>query len=522
VSTDCPNENQILALLQGRLSAQQRWVTEHHVDSCPDCSLLLSELGKLHQSASDQLDGPLHHPPIASSPIGSVAPAPLGAVASSPPGSASTSPYRDAMPLQGERIDRYVIESVLGWGGMGIVCVALDPMLQRRVALKLIRRELVSEAEQIDEAHERLLREARVMATLTHPNVAAVYDAGRCGVRVFITMELVQGQTLADWLRADSHRWSSVLERFLDAGMGLQAAHEAGVMHRDFKPDNVLIGQDGRVRVCDFGLARAHRPDGDAAAGAPSPGMPSQGAAQLTVEGAIVGTPAYMAPEQRFGHSVDPRADQFSFCVALYEALFGERPYRAGSAEAMQAMLMADGQLAGPQDKKGVPAGVIRALRRGLQVNPAQRFASMSELLAALRSEAKAPAELHLRVHTICQSFFCVAHIAAASWFTYDTYFIRSDADFAPRNTSPPAADGGFDLFMVLFLIWVLVAICFLYGGALWAALNTIALLKRKRWGRYFTIGYSLMAMAVCIGIPYAIYTLWSLTRPTVVASFSD
>jgi serine/threonine protein kinase len=198
----------------------------------------------------------------------------------------------------------------IGAGGMGVVYAAYDPELDRRVALKLLRPDRFgSDADRL-----RLLREAQALARLADPHVVSVYDTGTFGDRVFVAVELVEGETLRQWLgglRAAPRSWREVLARFLPAGRGLAAAHAAGLVHRDFKPENVLLGRDGRVRVADFGLAEA----------APEPG--GKLAALPAEWGLVLGTPAYMAPEQLRGIAVDARSDQFSFCVALFEALYG-------------------------------------------------------------------------------------------------------------------------------------------------------------------------------------------------------
>ena len=202
-----------------------------------------------------------------------------------------------ASVVPGATYGRFVVIGVLGSGGMGVVLSAYDPKLDRNVALKLLRPEVWSAAS--GGARERLQREAQAMARLSHPNVVTVYEAGQVGDREFLAMELVDGETLRAWQRAEPRAWRDALAIYIAAGRGLAAAHAAGLVHRDFKPDNVLIGRDGRPRVGDFGLV-------------------SVGAEPRTVRG----TPAYMAPEQwSAAEDIDARADQFSFCVALWEAI---------------------------------------------------------------------------------------------------------------------------------------------------------------------------------------------------------
>ncbi len=263
----------------------------------------------------------------------------------------------------GTRVGRYEIASLVGMGSMGAVYSAIDPDLERTVALKLVRAGGGSES---DERRERLLREARTMAQLAHANVVAVHDVGTLGDRVFVAMDLVEGETLRSWLtqpRPTKH----VLSAFLAAGRGLAAAHAAGVVHRDFTPENVLVGRDGRVLVTDFGLARGPATEED---------------------GAVAGTPAYMAPEHLRGKEVDPRADQFSFCVALHEALAGERPFRGDRPAELLAAIGAGAF----EDARAAPAHVRRALRRGLAPTPEARFPSMDSLLDELSRDAAAKA----------------------------------------------------------------------------------------------------------------------------------
>ena len=280
---------------------------------------------------------------------------------------------------RGMLLGHYMLLEKLGAGGMGEVFAAFDPRLDRRVAIKLLRAGSLS----ADEGRSRLQREAQAMARLQHPNVIAVHDVGTFGDRVFIAMEFVEGETLGEWLRGD-RSWRDVVDVFVQAGRGLSAAHAAGLVHRDFKPDNVLLGKDGRPRVVDFGLARQ-------SSSTPSPGQPmpelvipdSALAQPLTRDGAVMGTPGYMAPEQIAGLPTDARTDQFSFCVALYEALYGKRPYGGATLRA-HADEIAQGRLLPPPGDTDVPDEVYEALARGLSSDPARRWPDMAALLQAL------------------------------------------------------------------------------------------------------------------------------------------
>ncbi len=279
-----------------------------------------------------------------------------------------------AMPA---RVGRYAILRALGEGGMGIVLEAFDPELDRRVAVKLLRPTRIG-----SRASRRLLREAQVMARLSHPNVVQVYDAGVVDGRVFLAMELVRGRTLRAWLDDRPRGWREVLQRFVDAGRGIAAAHEAGIIHRDFKPENVLIAEDGRVRVADFGLANCD----DATHDSPVPSARPRGESTLTSTGAVVGTPVYMAPEQHAGLEVDAAADQFSFCVALHEALYGQRPFAGTSAIQVAANVLA-GRYVDPPRPRRAPRWLAEVLRRGLSVERDARWPGFPALLAALERD---------------------------------------------------------------------------------------------------------------------------------------
>jgi tetratricopeptide (TPR) repeat protein/predicted Ser/Thr protein kinase len=291
------------------------------------------------------------------------------------------------------RIGRFRVLDRLGSGGMGVVYSAYDPELDRKVAIKLLRAD-VHQGMAKDAAQARLLREAQAMARLSDPNVIVVHEVGTVGDRVFVAMEYIDGVTLGHWLKAadaeGSRRWREVLDVFLKAGSGLAAAHRADLVHRDFKPDNVLLGHDGRVRVLDFGLARSlgdgARPTSSLTASLRErPDLDSL-ATPLTREGAVMGTPAYMSPEQYQGNPADARSDQFSFCVALYEGLYGVRPFKGSSLTELVTNVL-EGRVRETPGERRVPKRLLAVVRRGLSVDPAQRFASMEALLAELRRD---------------------------------------------------------------------------------------------------------------------------------------
>ncbi len=376
----------------------------------PDASLLPSDLSAA-AGDSDLLD------PV------------LAAVAAAP-----SAPRRELELQPGERIgDGFRIERRLGSGGMGVVYLARDESLDRPVAVKLHR---------AGAGVDRLQREAMAMARLAHPNVITVHEVGRLGDRVFVAMEFVPGGTLRAWLKARPRPWRDALALCLAAGEGLAAAHDAGLVHRDFKPENVIVGDDGRPRVGDFGLARAvgesatdlvtsdlqrsglRTPVPSVSATArsasaaleetappatPPPSSPRTDvdpvaetaydaeldrsgngilSDRLTMTGVLVGTPAYMSPEQFAGGDVDARADQFAFAVMTWEALHGKRPFAGADQRVLRAAVEA-GRIQAPPRDSPVPARVRVVLTRALAVDPAKRYPSMHELLEALRAASR-------------------------------------------------------------------------------------------------------------------------------------
>ncbi|MCR9162709.1 MAG: protein kinase domain-containing protein [Nannocystaceae bacterium] len=282
-------------------------------------------------------------------------------------------------PNHQTRVGRYVVEKELGAGAMGVVYEAWDEELERAVALKVIRKS----AWESEDVVGRFRREARALAKLSHPNVVTIHEVGQHHDRDFIAMELVGGKTLRDWMGGENPDWRSVIEVFVQAGRGLEAAHRAGLIHRDFKPANCILGSDGRVRVLDFGLARGlANPDSEATESSPSAGLLD---ATLTATGALVGTPAYMAPEQLCGQAVDAASDQFAFCVALYEALTGARPFEATTAVGLYSNIR-DGTIREPDVARSPnpPRALMSLVVRGLAYRPELRWPDISELLDAI------------------------------------------------------------------------------------------------------------------------------------------
>ena len=274
---------------------------------------------------------------------------------------------------------RYTMIRKLAEGGMGEVFIAYDDQLDRRVAMKLVRQVARSPT-----VRQRMQREAQALARLSHPNVVQVYDVGVHADRLFVTMELIVGSDLRKWWNAAPRTWQAVVDVLLQAGEGLAAAHRAGLVHRDIKPDNILVGDDGRVAVADFGLARADHDHADEPAATPQDHAGSLLDSPLTEQGALVGTPAYMAPEQFQRQPVDARTDLFAFCVVLYEGVFGERPFRGKNWQEIGAAALSGRFFPPPRDPP-IPGWLTRVLARGLSVEPADRHPTIDALLAELR-----------------------------------------------------------------------------------------------------------------------------------------
>ncbi|MBK8261616.1 MAG: protein kinase [Nannocystis sp.] len=287
-------------------------------------------------------------------------------------------------------LGRYTVLGVLGRGGMGVVYSGLDPQLRRRVAIKQITRRSGDE-----QGRQRSLREAQALARLAHPNIVTVHEAFEVEGRLCIAMELVVGETLRAWLASEPRSQAAILEALEQAGQGIAAAHAAGLVHRDLKPDNIMIGADGRVRVMDFGLARAVEA-GDLALEIDA-GVTANDAltGPMTRVGALIGTPGYVAPEQQLGLAADARSDVFSFCVLAFEALYGARPFQGRDEAAICEAAQAGRVVATPGDT--VPAWLSAVIRRGLAAQPARRWPTMEALLEALGRDPIARRRQRLR-----------------------------------------------------------------------------------------------------------------------------
>lgn len=305
---------------------------------------------------------------------------------------------------RGASFGRFTVIECIGAGAMGAVYAAYDPELDRKVALKVLH----ATSEQ-----QRLVAEARAMARLAHPNVVQVLDLGVEQGRVYLAMEFVAGRTLAHWLTEQPRSQKELLRVLIEAGRGLAASHAASLTHCDFKPANVLVGYDGRLRVTDFGLARV---------GSPQAGAPVTSDLQHSTE--MAGTPLYMSPEQWRGEAAGPAADQFSFCVVAWEALYGELPFEAGRPPTIQnlAESVLAGRLRIPPDARGVRPWLRKILSRGLSREPTQRFHSMNALLGALADD---PVAVRRRVARLAVAALAVAALSIAGF-----HFVQQQRQF--------------------------------------------------------------------------------------------
>ncbi len=378
----CPDDNVLVAMAEQALDPVEFAALEVHIDTCESCRQML-------------------------------------AVAVAERSLAAGTPTIDDTDSLASFVDisindRYVVKALLGKGGMGAVYLARDLTLDREVALKLHR---------AGSGSERLHREAMAMAKLAHPNVVTVFEVATVDDRLYVAMEYVRGETLRGWLSTARRTWRQVISLMLEVGNGLAAAHTAGLVHRDFKPENVLVGDDGRPRVGDFGLARVGAspsttfrkyvpavdkstetaetlPAGDVSTDSP-----------MTAAGTILGTPAYMAPEQLAGEVVDARCDQFAFCVVLWESIYGKRPFSGSTLTALQ-LAIADRAYQLPT-RTSVPQRIRAVLERGLASEPADRYPDMVALLAALRAAAAPRTRRHLAIGAVATLALGGAAIAA-------------------------------------------------------------------------------------------------------------
>jgi serine/threonine protein kinase len=398
-NSECLGDDVILEFVEKKLAAGVEQHIHDHIALCAACRQLVAEAGKYYYEGQSHAETAVR---------------------------AIRAPSRELSP--GQDVGRYTIVQTLGRGGMGVVYEAYDPQLRRRIALKLVG----DDAEDAAEAHARtvrLLREAQAMAQLSDPNVVSVFDAGELDGHVYIAMELVAGVTLDRWRAAHPRSIAEITAVFEQAARGLAAAHAAGLVHRDFKPQNVLVGNDGRVRVTDFGLARETATDADE--------IPSSAVSlvrdALTRTGALCGTPAYMAPEQFEGSMADPISDQFNFCVTFYEALYGERPFKGETLYELAREVLA-GHVEPPRDAP-VPADVRAIVMRGLRGAREERFPSMTALIDALVRVERVPvARRRTTTSKIAVALAAVAGLATITW-----YAARAPTAASPAAAPPPS-----------------------------------------------------------------------------------
>ena len=355
---------------------------------------------------------------------------------------AGSDPRAELAP--GASVGKYRLDRVLGSGGMGVVWAAFDPDLERPVAIKVLR-----SIDSIAILRTRLLREARAMARLKHANVLTVYEVGTDRNRDYIAMELIDGADLDSWL-ASRPPHAEVLAALMSAGRGLAAAHDAGLIHRDLKPHNILRGRDGQVYVTDFGLARGQIEDGvdvvqaryaatAIASGSQPRAIDSVLDSPLTQTGMLIGTPAYMAPEQFIGRAPDPRSDQFAFCVTAWEALTGARPFLGKTLDELRAAALAGARPipAAPAGSTALPARVHGVLARGLAPDPADRWPDMHALLRALEAATAPPRRS--RVPLIAG-----VALAVAGFLTGVALYTRSHTALPPGTGDCAPADTAF------------------------------------------------------------------------------
>lgn len=341
----CPSEDVFVLMLQHELSPVERAELEEHLDTCAICARLVVELADLLS---------VHDLPTEASFVS-----------------------EDVLPTQGgmTQFKGYRLGGVLGAGGMGVVYRARDTTLDREVAIKVIRADKL-DGEQAEQLSARLLREAKMLARVNHPNVVTIHEARVEASRVYLVMELIEGGSLDRIQRARTLDWEVIINLYLQVCEGLHAAHDAGVIHRDIKPSNIIVTPELRAVLTDFGLARGAL---EHAAGRPQASTLSS----LTRTGAVLGTPAYMPPEQHLGGVADERSDIFGLCASLYASLFGERPFAGESVEEV-ALNACSGEVRQPSDLKGVPAQVLDVLRTGMSRRKEDRYASVEDLRSAL------------------------------------------------------------------------------------------------------------------------------------------
>jgi tetratricopeptide (TPR) repeat protein len=388
VMVSCPSDELLGALVERTLDARDADEVAAHLDRCGACRAIVV--------AAVRAAGPGPRLPF-------------------------RMPRATAQLAPGTTFGRYQLRALIGTGGMGQVYEAYDGELDRAIALKILRPEIASAAASLA---ERLRRESRLMAKVSHAAVITVYDAGREGDAVFVAMELVRGETLGAYIARTRPAWRDTLALFARAGEGLAAAHAAGIVHRDFKPDNVLVELDDQRRakrlvVTDFGIARSGAAPRDSAPELVARGLED---IRLTATGVAIGTPAYMPPEQLEGRVVDARADVFAFAVTLWEALFGERPFAGATIDQIRTAMTHSPK----PPRRVVPARIVRVLERGLAIDPDVRWPDVRAMLDALSARPR-------RGRTVALAAALVGAIALAA--------VAADAPARVRTPPPDACE---------------------------------------------------------------------------------
>lgn len=490
-SVGCPDDAKAMRFLEGDLENAEHRELLGHLDACPRCYALMTELGRVF--ASDIRRSAVS--PYAET-IG------LSAVGGAPHPSAPF-PRRELVGLArsdetargleaGERLGRYVVQRALGRGGMGTVLQAFDEVLDRSVALKLLH------VSSLDgrEAEEFVLAEARAASAINHPNVVSIYDAGTLeGTprQLFISMELVSGENLRQWLLRTPRTAPEIVDVVMQAAQGLAAMHQRSLVHRDLKPENILVGEDGRVRVTDFGLVQK----GDAK------------------PGALVGTPAYMSPEQLFMRPTTASTDQFSLAVVLWEALVGTRPFQGRNLDELRWAMTSN--TIGPTK---LPIAIANVCRTALAMDPGMRFPSVAHFSSALARASRPKENVHVTLNTYFSLAMTVVHVGL-----FVSFFNLLDDPVAASTPSTSGSSGDepgffFHVGMVMFLVGLLISAVWIPLGILWAPLNAYGLRKGHGWARVSTMVYGALAIPTCIGTPYGVYALMSLGRRDVRARF--
>jgi hypothetical protein len=475
----CPTDSVALRFVEGQLKAEDRAALENHLDQCARCFAAITELARVFGSELERVS-------------------PYAATALADSGGQQRYQLTHSARVQlanGCSFGRYLVRNPLGAGGMGTVYAAFDQVLHRQVALKVLHSDAVDWAGA--NAEQFVLAEARAVSALSHPNVVAIYDVGAlpdppC---LYLTMELIEGSNFGTWRKAEPRSQEAILEALLQAGQGLEAIHERGLVHRDIKPDNILVGLDGRVRIADFGLAHF--------------GPVSSGA--------LAGTPAYMSPEQLLTQPLDSRSDQFSLAVVACEALSGARPFTGMTLDQLRTAMTTKPKL------DGISTELATVFARALDPTPSARYPSMAAFLMALRSTLESKSSTHLRVNTALTIAMTAMHLALTIAVAVMPDSEESSSDALAVAIEPQTMlDHVENIGLAALGALVLVSLLWIPLGIFWAPLNAWGLHKRASWARVSTLVYAGVGALTCIGTPYAIYALYSLTRPSVKSCFKQ